>query len=93
MWKPNFFDKSKQEFFEAVEVSGLQYSCTIWILMKRLRKKLDGNYTRMLASFLEFESSTLQDSRYPATHLMTHEPLKKSKQDIRGSARMVRANS
>ena len=33
-------------------VSILLYGCTIWTLTKRLEKKLDGNYTRMLRAIL-----------------------------------------
>ena len=38
----------KHSFFQAVVVSILLYGCTIWTLTKRLKKKLGGNYTRML---------------------------------------------
>ena len=30
----------------------LRYGCTTWTLTKRLKKKLDGNYTRMLRAIL-----------------------------------------
>ena len=33
-------------------VSILQYWCTTWTLIKQLKKKLDGNYTRMLRAIL-----------------------------------------
>ena len=36
----------------AAVVSILLYGCTIWTLTKRLEKKLDGNYTRMLQAIL-----------------------------------------
>ena len=39
-------------FFLAAGVSVLLYGCTIWTLTKRLEKKLDGNYTRMLRAIL-----------------------------------------
>ena len=39
-------------FFQAVVVSILLYGCTTWTLTKRLEKKLDGNYTRMLRAIL-----------------------------------------
>ena len=39
-------------FFQAAVVSILLYGCTIWTLTKRLEKKLDGNYTRMLRAIL-----------------------------------------
>ena len=41
-------DKMKCSFFQAVVVSILLYGYTTWTLTKRLKKKLDGNYTRML---------------------------------------------
>ena len=42
----------KHSFFPAVVVSILLYRCTTWALTKRLEKKLDGNYTRMLRAIL-----------------------------------------
>ena len=39
-------------FFLAAVVSILLYGCTTWMLTKRLKKKLDGNYTRMLQAIL-----------------------------------------
>ena len=33
-------------------VSSLWYGCTTWTLTKRIEKKLDGNYTRMLRAIL-----------------------------------------
>ena len=39
-------------FFQAAAVSLLLYGCTTWTLTKRLEKKLDGNYTRMLQAIL-----------------------------------------
>ena len=38
--------------FQAAVASILLYGCTTWILTKRLEKKLDGNYTRMLRAIL-----------------------------------------
>ena len=38
--------------FQAAVVSILLYGCTTWTLTKRLEKKLDGNYTRMLRAIL-----------------------------------------
>ena len=46
--KLNLTDKMKCSFFQAAVVSILLYGCTIWTLPKRLEKKIDGNYTRML---------------------------------------------
>ena len=42
----------KSSFFLAAVVSILLYGCTTWTLTKRLEKKLDGNYTRMLRAIL-----------------------------------------
>ena len=42
----------KRSFFQAAVVSILMYGCTTWTLTKRLEKKLDGNYTRMLRAIL-----------------------------------------
>ena len=42
----------KCSFFQAAVVSILLYGCTTWTLTKRLEKKLDGNYTRMLRTIL-----------------------------------------
>ena len=42
----------KCSFFQAAVVSILLYGCTTWTLTKRLKKKLDGNYTRMLRAIL-----------------------------------------
>ena len=50
--KSNLADKMKRSFFQAAVVSILLYGCTTWTLTKRLEKKLDGNYTRMLRAIL-----------------------------------------
>ena len=52
IWKSNLTDKMKCSFFQAAVVSILLYGCTTWTLTKRLEKKLDGNYTRMLRVIL-----------------------------------------
>ena len=48
IWKSDLTDKMKRSFFQAVIVSTLLYGCSRWTLTKRIEKKLDGNYTRML---------------------------------------------
>ena len=45
-------DKMKRSFFQAAVVLILLYGCTTWTLTKRLEKKLNGNYTRMLRAIL-----------------------------------------
>ena len=48
IWKSDLTDKMKRSFFQAALVSILLYGCTTWTL----KKKLDGNYTRMLRAIL-----------------------------------------
>ena len=52
IWKSDLTDKMKRSFSQAAVISILLYGCTIWTLTKRLGKKLDGNYTRMLRAIL-----------------------------------------
>ena len=52
IWKSDLTDKMKRSFFRAAVASILLYGCTTWTLTKRLEKKLDGNYTRMLRAIL-----------------------------------------
>ena len=52
IWKSDLTDKMKRSFFQAAVVSILLYGCTTWTLTKRLEKKLDGNYTRMMRAIL-----------------------------------------
>ena len=52
IWKSDLTDKMKRSFFQAAVVLILLYGCTTWTLTKRLKKKLDGNYTRMLLAIL-----------------------------------------
>ena len=52
IWKSDLTNKMKCSFFQAAVVLILLYGCTSWTLTKRLEKKLDGNYTRMLQAIL-----------------------------------------
>ena len=52
IWKSDLTDEMKRSFFQTTVVSILLYGCTTWTLSKRLEKKLDGNYTRMLRAIL-----------------------------------------
>ena len=52
IWKSDLTVKMKCSFFQAAVVSILLYGCTTWTLTKRLEKKLDGNYTKMLRAIL-----------------------------------------
>ena len=48
IWKSDLTNKMKRSFFQAAVTSILLYGCTTWTLTKRMERKLDGNYTRML---------------------------------------------
>ena len=52
IWISDLTDKMKRSFFRAAVVSIQLYGCTTWTLTKRLEKKLDGNYTRMMQAIL-----------------------------------------
>ena len=52
IWKSDLTDKMKRSFFQAAVVSILLYRCTTWTLTKRMEKKLDSNYTRILRAIL-----------------------------------------
>ena len=62
IWKSDLADKMKRSFFQAAVVSILLYGCTTWTPTKRLEKKLDGNYTRMLRAIFN-ESRWQQPTR------------------------------
>ena len=53
IWKSDLTDKIKRSFFQAAVMSILLYGCTTWTLTKRMEKKLNGNYTRMLRAILD----------------------------------------
>ena len=53
IWKSDLTDKMKRSLFQVAVVSILLYGCTTWTLTKRLKKKLEGNYTRMLRAILK----------------------------------------
>ena len=60
----------KRSFFQAAVAFLLLYVCTTWTLTKRLEKKLDGNYTRMLRAILNRSWS-----QHPTKHqLYGHQP-------------------
>ena len=52
IWKSDLTDKMKRSFFQAAIMSIMLNGCTTWMLTKRLEKKLDSNYTRMLLAIL-----------------------------------------
>ena len=68
--KSDLTDKMKCSLFKEAVVSILLYGCTTWTLTKRLKKKLDGNYTRILRTILN-ESWRQHPTRH---HLYGHLP-------------------
>ena len=48
IWKSNLMATLKRNFFRAVIESVLLYGSEVWTLTKKLERKLDGIYTRML---------------------------------------------
>ena len=52
IWNSDFFDKIERKFSQALAILVLLYSCTIWILTKRLEKKIDVSYTKMIRAVL-----------------------------------------
>ena len=93
-WKSNLTDKMKRRFFQAAVVSILLYGCTTWTLTKRLEKKLDGNYTRMLREILKSPgSNTLQDTNYTVTYHLSRKLYKLDESDIPDTAGEARTRS
>ena len=52
IWKSDLSDKIKRNFFQVEVVSILLFGCTTWMLIKRIEKKLDGNWTWILQAIL-----------------------------------------
>ena len=70
IWKSDLTNKMKCSFFQAAVMSILLYGCTTWTLTKRLEKKLDSNYIRMLQAILTSPGdNTPQSTNYTATCL------------------------
>ena len=69
IWKSDLTDKMKRSFFQAAVTSILLYGCTTWTLTKRLEKKLDGNYTRMLRAILNKSWQQHPSRHQPYGHL------------------------
>ena len=68
----------KRSFFQAAVTSIVLYGCTTWTLTKRLEKKLDGNYTRMLRAILNnsWPANTPQDTNCTAIYLLSRKLFK-----------------
>ena len=69
IWKSDLTDKIKRSFFQAAVVSILLYGCTTWTLTKRMEKKLDGNYTKMLRAILNKSWRRHPTNQQPYSHL------------------------
>ena len=94
IWKSDLTDKMKRSFFQAAVVSILLYGCTTWTLTKRLKKKLDGNYTRMLRAILNKSGGNIpQGTNYTATFLLSRKLSKLDEPDTQDTAGEARTNS
>ena len=94
IWKSDLTDKMKRSFFQAAVVSILLYGCTTWTLTKRLEKKLDGNYTRMLQAILKSPGgNTPQGTNYTATCLPSRKLSKLDEPDTQDTAGEARTSS
>ena len=80
IWKLDLTDKIKRCFFQAAVVSILLYERNTWTLTKRMEKKLDGNYTRMLRAILN--KSWMQNSSGTATYHPSRKLFKLNEPDI-----------
>ena len=87
IWKSDLTDKMKRSIFQAAVVSILLYGCTTWTLTKRLEKKLDGNYTRMLQAILN------KSTNYTATCLPSRKLSKLVEPDMQDTAGEARTSS
>ena len=93
IWKSDLTDKMKRSFFQAVVVLILLYGCTTWILTKRLKQKLDGNYTRMLRAILNKSwQQHPQDTNYMATCLLSWKLYKLDEPDTQDTAGEARTH-
>ena len=84
----------KRSFFHAAVASILLYGCTTWTLTKRLEKKLDDNYTRMLRAILKSPGgNTPQDTNCTANCLLSRKLFKLDEPDMQDTAGEAGMNS
>ena len=84
----------KRSFFQVAVVSILLYGCTTWTLTKRLEKKVDGNYTRMLQAILNKSwRQHPQGTNYTATCLPSRKLSKLDEPDMQDTAGEARMSS
>ena len=80
IWKS---DKMKRSLLQAAVVSILLYGCTTWTLTKRMEKRLDGNYTRMLRAILNKSWGQYPTKHQQYDHLPPPQKLSKlTNQDV-----------
>ena len=90
--KLDLTNKIKHSFFQAVLI--LLYGFTTWTLTKRIEKKFDGNYIRMLRAVLtKFWRQQPQYSNCTATYHQSRKLSKLDKPDMRDNAGEVRTKS
>ena len=70
IWKSDRTDKIKRSFFQAAVVLLLLYGCITWTVTKRMKKKLDGNYTRILQAVLNQSWRQHPTKQQPYDHLI-----------------------
>ena len=83
----------KYEFYLVIlfiAMSILLYEYTIWALTKYRKKKLDGNYTRMLRTVLNksWKQYPTNNSSCTLTYIPSHKPFKHDKHIKRGTPRL-----
>ena len=94
IWKSDLTNKMKRSFFQAAVTSILLYGCTTWTLTKRLEKKLDGKYTRMLRAILNKSwRQHPQDTNCTATYLLSRKLFKLDEPDMQDTAGEAGTNS
>ena len=94
IWKSDLIDKIKRSFFQAAVVSILLYGYTIWTLTKRMEKKIDSNYTRMLQAILNKSWRQLPTKQQLYGHLPPITKLSKLDElDMQDTAGEVGTNS
>ena len=93
IWKSDLTNKINRNFFQAAVVSILLYGCTTWTLTKRMEKKLDGNYTRMLRAILNKSWRQHPKKQQLYGHLPPITKTNKDEPDMRDTAREVSTNS
>ena len=83
----------KRSFFQAAVTSILLYGCTTWTLTKRLEKKLDGNYSRMLRAILNKSWRQHPTKHCTATCLLSRKLFKLDEPDTQDTAGEAGTNS